>query len=113
MFDIGEEFAMTVFAKKPAMNVIDWGKVQNQLGQLQLALGAPHDLMMFSAEAADRINQDIYIGLPVAPMLAAFPGFELIDRSALPDFMATLIVREDGFRERFPDIAAKRRTKYG
>src|ERR1700683_606106 len=112
MFDI-EDLSMTVFAKKSAMNVVEWAKVQDQLGKMQLALGAPHDLMMFSAEAADQINQDIYIGLPSTPLLAVFPGFEQIDRGDLPDYMVTLIVREDGFRECFPDIAAKRRTKYG
>ena len=104
---------MTIFAKRTAMNVVDWAKIQDHLGELQLSLGGPHDLMMFSAEAADHINQDIYIGLPSAPLLAAFPGFEVIERGSLPDFMTTLIVREDGFRERFPDIAAKRRTRYG
>jgi hypothetical protein len=32
---------MTVFAKKAAMNVVDWSKVQDRIAQLQLALGVP------------------------------------------------------------------------
>ena len=41
---------MTVFAKQ-VMSVDDWAKVQDRIGDLQMALRAPHDLMMFSAEA--------------------------------------------------------------
>lgn len=103
---------MTTFARK-RMNVAEWSKVQDQIGKLQMALGGPHNLMMFSAETGDVSQQDIYIGLPDAKMLSAFPGFEPVEPASLPDFLATLVVREDGFRERFPDIAAKRRTKYG
>ena len=102
---------MTVFAKK-RMNVIDWSKIQDQVGTLQMSLGAPHDLMMFSAETDEIMQQDIYIGLPDSVPLSAFPGFEKVDRESLPDFLATLVVREDEFRERFPDIAQKRRTRF-
>jgi hypothetical protein len=105
---------MTVFAKRAAMNVEVWGKLQDQLAQLQLALGVPYDLMMFSVNNEEEpICQDIYIGLPDHHMLAAFPGFEPIERSNLPDFLVTLIAREDGFRDFFPDIAAKRRARHG
>jgi hypothetical protein len=103
---------MTVFAKK-RMNVADWATVQDQIGQLQLAMGAPHDLMMFSAESDDPMQQDIYIGLPSATMLSAFPGFTQVDRASLPDFLATLVVREDEFEQLFPDIAKKRRARRG
>jgi hypothetical protein len=103
---------MTVFAKK-TMNVAEWAKVQVQIGKLQFTLeGPPHDLMMFEADAkhADR-GQDIYIGLPSAALLAAFPGFVEVDRASLPDFLRTLVVREDGFEEHFPDIQEKRRSR--
>jgi hypothetical protein len=74
----------------------------------------PHELMMFSSESEGKPTaQDIYIGLPEESLLSGLPGFKEIQRDELPDFMATLIAREDGFKERFPDIAAKRRTKYG
>ena len=65
---------MTIFAKK-TMNVSEWAKVQDQIGALQIAMGAPHDLMMLSTNNAnDRSDQDIYIGLPDQMLLAAFPG---------------------------------------
>jgi hypothetical protein len=32
-------------------------------------------------------------------------------RASLPDFLSTLVAREDGFEERFPDIFEKRRSK--
>jgi hypothetical protein len=103
---------MTIFAKK-TMNVTEWAKVQEQIGALQMALGGPHDLMMLSTDSENGIlQQDIYIGLPDALLLKAFPGFEEINREALPDYMATLVAREDGFEERFPDIYGKRRSKF-
>lgn len=103
---------MTVFAKK-RMSVSEWGKVQDQIGALQMSMGGPHDLMMFSADSPDRLMQDIYIGLPDERFFAGFPGFEKIERDDLPDYLTTLVVREDGFQERFPDIAKKRRSRLG
>ena len=90
------------------MNVVDWAKVQDQIGQLQLAMGGPHDLMMFSAKTDDPMQQDIYIGLPSATLLSAFPGFQQVDRFNLPDYLATLVVREEKFEQLFPDIFKKR-----
>jgi hypothetical protein len=43
------------------------------MGELQIALGAPHDLMMFSTNSGDPMQQDIYIGLPSATLLSASP----------------------------------------
>jgi hypothetical protein len=102
---------MTVFAKR-RMGVAEWAPVQDKIGTLQLALNAPHDLMMFSVDSDERGKEDIFIVLPNDNMLKAFPGFETIERDSLPDYLCTLVVREDGFRERFPDIAKKRRTKF-
>jgi hypothetical protein len=101
---------MTVFAKK-SMTVVELAKVQDQIGRLQMLLEAPHDLMMFSAKTADSSRQDIYIGLPNAAMLTDFPGFQQVDQGSLPDFLATLVAREDGFEDRFPDIYRKRRSE--
>jgi hypothetical protein len=69
---------------------------------------------MFSAESEEPTAlQDIYIGLPQESLLSAFPGSQEIKRIELPDYLATWIAREDGFRQSFPDMAAKQRTKYG
>jgi hypothetical protein len=103
---------MTVFAKKN-MAVVDWARVQDQMGSLQMALGAPVDLMMLSADSGERGIETIYLGLPDAKMLDQFLAFEVIDRATIPDYLSTLICREDGFAERFPDIAAKRRARLG
>jgi hypothetical protein len=92
------------------MNVIEWSRIHDQLGNLQIALRAPHDLMMFKAKTDDVARDDIYIGLPSANLLASFPGFEKVDRASLPDVLSTLLAREDGFEERFPDIFQKRRS---
>ncbi len=103
-------FDMTIFAKK-TMSVTEWAKVQDLIGALQISMGAPHDLMMFSAKGSVLGEDDIYIGLPDASLLSAFPGFEKVERQSLPDFLVTLVVREDGFEERFPDISKKRRSR--
>lgn len=101
---------MTVFAKQ-VMSVDDWAKVQDRIEDLQMALRAPHDLMMFSAEADDPLKETIYIGVPNAELLANFQGFQQVNRADLPDFLTTLVVREDGFAEQFPDIEKKRRAR--
>ncbi len=103
---------MTVFAKK-TLNVLDWTRIRNQIVDLQTVLGAAHDIMMFSAPTNDPIQQDIYIGLPDRSLLANFPGFDQIDRASLPDFLAPLVVREEGFEQRFPDIFQKKRRSDG
>jgi hypothetical protein len=96
---------MTMFGKR-RMNVTEWAKVHDRIVALQLSMGAPHDLMMFSTDTDD-------MALPDEKLMTAFTGFERIERNDLPDFLTTLVVREDGFRERFPDIAKKRRSKLG
>ncbi len=76
---------MTVFAKN-TMNVTEWSKVQDQIAELQTSLGAPHDLMMLSADTDDGAKQDIYLGLPDAKLLKSFPGFEQIKQRACQIF---------------------------
>jgi hypothetical protein len=103
---------MTAFANKtmPATELI---KVRSRMSALQLALRAPHDLIMFCVQNEDDIGQDdVYIGLPNADLLNQFPGFQQVEQASLPDYLSTLMVREDEFAERFPDIARKRKTKY-
>lgn len=41
-------------------------------------------------------------------MLALFDGFTEIQENELPEKLIALVIREDGFDERFPAIAAKR-----
>jgi hypothetical protein len=102
---------MTIFAKK-LMSVDDRVKVQNRVENLRMVLSAPHDLMLLSAKSEDPVKQMIYIGVPNAELLANFDvGFQQIHQAELPDFLTALVVREDGFAERFPDIAKKRRIK--
>jgi hypothetical protein len=64
--------------------------------------------MMFIAHAK---QDDVFLGLPDNVPLEIFPTFERITREKLPDFLSTLVVREDGFEDRFPDIAKKRRSR--
>jgi hypothetical protein len=68
--------------------------------------------LRFGFLASKVVFEDIYIGLPNPMMLARFPGFQEIDRASLPDYLTTLVVREDKFGELFPDIVQKRRTRY-
>jgi hypothetical protein len=103
---------MTIFAKRN-MAVVDWAPVQDQMGSLQIEFGAPIDLMMLSADSGKSGIETIYLGLPDPKMLDRFHGFEVLDRADLPDYLSTLVCREDGFGERFPDIAAKRRAQLG
>ena len=101
---------MTKWATKRFGNS-DYVKVQDQLQQMMITLGTPPDLMMFSRTTDDRREEDIYIGLPDTVPLEMFPGFAEIARDALPDFLTTLVAREDGFADRFPDIAKKRKLE--
>jgi len=101
---------MTVFAKK-TMPLRSWGALQDQMGLLQVTMGAPHDLMMLSTTSTDHKTDTIYIGLPDPALLPHFEGFEEIRQSELPDNMTTLVCRMDGFAEKFPDIERKRHGK--
>jgi len=101
---------MPVFAKK-TMPLASWGKLQDQIALLQMTMGVPHDLMMMSTTSEGHKTDTIYIGLPDEQLLSHFDGFERIKQSDLPDSMTTLVCREDGFADRFPDIAKKRRPK--
>src|SRR5271163_2945618 len=101
---------MTVFAKK-TMNADETDIVQKQISYLK-ALGGPRDLMMMlNVETKDPARQEIYIGLPDARLLPAFPGFEEIDRASLPDSLGALVVQEDELKQRFPDIYRKCRAR--
>jgi hypothetical protein len=95
------------------MNVKDWASLQDLLGEMQMKLGGPHDLMMFSVDTGDVTKQDIIIGLPDTLPARLFAGFESIGRETIPNYLTTLIVREDGMDELFPDIQAKRRSRFG
>ena len=78
-------FDMTIFAKK-TMSVTEWAKVQDLIGALQISMGAPHDLMMFSAKGSVLGEDDIYIGLPDASLLSAFPASKKSSGRACPTF---------------------------
>jgi hypothetical protein len=97
---------MTVWAKK----IFPFGKyeaVEERIGQLQIRLGAPYDLMMLEKPISDSTASHIFIGLPRISMLVSFEGFEEVDREHLPDGLVVLIARKEGFESHFPDIAAK------
>lgn len=101
---------MTVFAMRRLEGRGNYGAIQDLMDDLQIQLGAPHDLMMFARDTDDGQSEDIFIALPERRMLGAFSGFTEIERSELPEYLRTLILREDRFSELFPDIAAKRNS---
>jgi hypothetical protein len=78
------------------------------VGDLQLKLGAPHELMMLGSHPLTRKGYEVFIGVPQRELLALFDGFTEIQENELPDKLIALVIREDGFDERFPAIAAKR-----
>jgi hypothetical protein len=91
--------AMTIFARRLGMNLVDRGQIEDKMDRLQFALGAPHDLMMFSAGSDRDANlRDIYIGLPQESMLSSFPGFQVIQRSDLPNSLSAVIAREGNLK---------------
>ena len=101
---------MVAFARRRGLSVTEWAPIKVRAVRLMQALGTPHNVMMFIARAEQPLLEDVYIGLPDEELLQAeFPGFILIDRSELPDDLSTLVAREDGFKELYPDIYAKRR----
>jgi hypothetical protein len=60
------------------------------LGDLQLQLGAPHELMMLSSHPLSHQDFEVFIGVPQRELLAPFEGFTEIQENELPD---KLIVR--------------------
>lgn len=97
---------MTIWAKK-IYPFAQGSADQDRMDEMQRKLGAPHDLMML-LDPERRDGDHVYIGLPDRDLLKAFPGYVEIRREELPDRLFVLVVREDGFEERFPDIHAKR-----
>jgi hypothetical protein len=80
------------------------------VGDLQLKLSAPHELMMLSSHPPTHQHYEVFIGVPQRELLALFEGFTEIQENELPDKLTALAIREDEFDERFPAIAAKRRA---
>jgi hypothetical protein len=78
------------------------------VGDLQLKLGAPHELMMLGSPPLTRKHFEVFIGVPQRELLDLFDGFTEIQENELPDKLIALVIREDEFDERFPAIAAKR-----
>jgi hypothetical protein len=67
------------------------------LGDLQLKLGAPHELMMLSSHPLSHQDFEVFIGVPQRELLAPFEGFTEIEENELPDKLIALIIREDEF----------------
>ena len=99
---------MTIFAAK-TVSGREFGLVQETVGELQMQLGGPYDLMMLMTmpPAREPLTCDIYIGLPDERLLAPFPGFRRIDRKDIPTGLIALVTADDGFAQSFPDIDAK------
>ena|ERR1700730_6443130 len=98
---------MTIWATR-RIRIGGAGVLHHTVHELAIVLGRSHEVMLFSRTADDRKGEDVYLGLPDRSLLSRFPGFTEIERESLPQAMRTLVVREDGFAERFPDVAAKR-----
>ena len=79
-----------------------------RIGDLQLKLGAPHELMMLGSHPLTRQDYEVFIGVPQRALLALFDGVTEIQENELPDKLIALVIREDEFDKRFPEIAAKR-----
>jgi len=79
------------------------------LGDLQLKLGAPHELMMLSSHPLSHQDFEVFIGVPQRELLAPFEGFTEIQENELPDKLIALVIREDEFDERFPASGVPRR----
>ena len=73
------------------------------VGDLQLKLGAPHELMMLGSPPLTRKHFEVFIGVPQRELLDLFDGFTEIQENELPDKLIALVIREDEFDERFPD----------
>jgi hypothetical protein len=101
---------MTIFARK-SVSPTEFDTIQNVIGHLQMRLGA-YDVMMLSTMPTKSSKCEVYIGLPDARLLAPFPGFRPVDRASIPSGLISLVARDDGFAQSFPDIARKigRRT---
>jgi hypothetical protein len=80
------------------------------VGDLQLKLDSPHELMMFSSHPLSHKDYEVFIGVPQRELLALFEGFTEIQENELPGKLIPLVRREDEFEERFPAIAAKLRA---
>jgi hypothetical protein len=102
-----ENYIMIYWAKKQCDPGADI-PFMKRVGDLQLKLGAPHELMMLGSHPLTRKDYEIFIGVPQRELLALFDGVTEIQENELPDRLIALVIREDEFDERFPEIAAKR-----
>jgi hypothetical protein len=55
------------------------------VGDLQLKLGAPHELMMLGSHPLTHKGYEVFIGVPQRELLALFDGFTEIQENELPD----------------------------
>ena len=55
------------------------------VGDLQLKLGAPHELMMLGSPPLTRKHFDVFIGVPQRELLDLFDGFTEIQENKLPE----------------------------
>src|SRR6266540_5478021 len=77
------------------------------LGDLQLKLGAPHELMMLSSHPLSHQDFEVFIGVPQRELLAPFEGFTEIQENELPDKLIALVIREDEFDGTLPGNCCK------
>ena len=68
------------------------------VGDLQLKLDSPHELMMFSSHPLSHEDYEVFIGVPQRELLALFEGFTEIQENELPDKLIPLVRREDDSR---------------
>jgi hypothetical protein len=64
------------------------------VGDLQLKLDSPHELMMFSSHPLSHEDYEVFIGVSQRELLALFEGFTEIQENELPEKLIPLVRRE-------------------
>ena len=81
-----------------------WYEAQDRFEEQWSEAGEPGDMMLVYAETPDFQTQ-VLIGLPTAELMAAHPGFQLIDEADLPKRPKLLMGDADEFRRQFQRAA--------
>jgi hypothetical protein len=84
----------------------EWSPVQRVVGELQISLGGPPDVMMISSDQRwsdekREFEDDIYIQVPTRELTDLFPGFVAVSADDLPKVATGLVTRVDAFERLF------------
>jgi hypothetical protein len=92
---------------KNGLTIAEWGAVQFRLIVLQHET-RKQMAMLVHANASGKTD-DVFVALPDDELTAKFPDFTAIAQADIPNGVTLLVGADNGFAEKFPDVALKLR----